>query len=174
MRFYWVHDRHRQKQFHVHWKQGQENLVDYPTKHHSAKHHISVRPTYVLNNLRRNPNLKPILPLSTQCTRNHPVSPSLHTISVLNQSRVQQPQPSSPSLPPMRKHELIRLSARTAPPTQSHCKGVLNSIPVNGKSAWSRPLTSRYGPYLLQINNDIANDFKQLLWIPSQSKSRKP
>jgi hypothetical protein len=57
MRFYWVRDRHRQQQFHVQWKCGQENLVDYPTKHHSTKDHIAVCPTYVLNNLRRNPQL---------------------------------------------------------------------------------------------------------------------
>jgi hypothetical protein len=52
MRFYWLRDRVRQQQFHVHWKPGQSNLADYPTKHHSAKHHIAVRPTYVLNNMR--------------------------------------------------------------------------------------------------------------------------
>jgi hypothetical protein len=52
MRFYWLRDRVRQQQFHVHWKPGQSNLGDYPTKHHSTKHHIAVRPTYVLNNLR--------------------------------------------------------------------------------------------------------------------------
>ena len=49
MRFYWLRDRVRQGQFHVHWKPGQSNLGDYPTKHHPVKHHIAVRPTYVLN-----------------------------------------------------------------------------------------------------------------------------
>ena len=33
----------------VHWKQGKHNLANYPSKNHSTKHHISVRPTYVLN-----------------------------------------------------------------------------------------------------------------------------
>ena len=50
MQFYWIRDRQRQNQFHAHWKEGKHNLADYPTKHHSTKHHIEVRPTYVLNN----------------------------------------------------------------------------------------------------------------------------
>ena len=53
MHFYWLRDRCRQKQFHVHWKQGKHNLADYPSKHHSTKHHISVRPTYVLNTIQK-------------------------------------------------------------------------------------------------------------------------
>jgi hypothetical protein len=59
MRFYWIRDRQRQNQFHVHWKRAQDNLADYPTKHHSTKHHISVRPTYVLNNLHDELQLQP-------------------------------------------------------------------------------------------------------------------
>ena len=54
MRFYWLRDQCRQKQFHVHWKQGEHNLANYPSKHHSTKHHISVRPTYVLNTTKKN------------------------------------------------------------------------------------------------------------------------
>jgi hypothetical protein len=42
MRFYWLCDRVCQQQFHVHWKPGQCNLGDYPTKYHSTKHHIAV------------------------------------------------------------------------------------------------------------------------------------
>ena len=42
MRFYWLCDLCRQKQFHVHWKQGKHNLANYPSKYHSTKHHISV------------------------------------------------------------------------------------------------------------------------------------
>ena len=49
MRFYWLCDTYRQKQFHVHWKQVKHNLANYPSKHHSTKYHISVQPTYVLN-----------------------------------------------------------------------------------------------------------------------------
>ena len=41
------------KQFHVHWKQGKHNLSDYPSKHHSTKHHISVRPNYVINTIQK-------------------------------------------------------------------------------------------------------------------------
>jgi hypothetical protein len=59
MQFYWLRDRQRQKQFHVHWKRRQENLADYPTKHHSTKHHIAVRPTYVLNNIHNQLQLQP-------------------------------------------------------------------------------------------------------------------
>ena len=43
MRFYWVQDRVNQKQFHVYWKPGKENLADYVTKHHTAKHHQEMR-----------------------------------------------------------------------------------------------------------------------------------
>jgi hypothetical protein len=47
MRFYWVRDRVRQGQFHIHWKLGKGNLADYYTKHHSAAHHQQVRPLYL-------------------------------------------------------------------------------------------------------------------------------
>jgi hypothetical protein len=36
MRFHWLTDRVRQKQFDVYWQPGHENLRDYHTKHHSA------------------------------------------------------------------------------------------------------------------------------------------
>jgi hypothetical protein len=49
MRFYWLRDRQRQDQFHIHWKKGLENKADYVTKHHPVKHHQNVRSTYVLN-----------------------------------------------------------------------------------------------------------------------------
>ena len=48
--FYCIRDRQQQNQFHVHWKEGNHNLADYPTNNHSTKHHIEVRPTYVLKN----------------------------------------------------------------------------------------------------------------------------
>ena len=51
MRFYWLRDRIRQLQFHAHWKRGTHNKGDYPSKHHPTKHHIEVRPQYVLNSL---------------------------------------------------------------------------------------------------------------------------
>ena len=52
MRFYWVRDRVKHKQFHVYWKRGITNLADYFTKNHPTSHHIAMRPTYVLNQLR--------------------------------------------------------------------------------------------------------------------------
>jgi len=52
MRFYWLRDRQRQGQFHVYRKSAPSNLADYPSKHHPTKHHITVRPTYVLNNIK--------------------------------------------------------------------------------------------------------------------------
>jgi hypothetical protein len=66
MRFYWLRDRQRQKQFHVHWKRAQDNLADYPTKHHPTKHHIAVRPTYVLNNILKQRQLQVPLQPHTQ------------------------------------------------------------------------------------------------------------
>jgi hypothetical protein len=39
MRYHWLTDRVRKKQFDVYWRPGCENLGDYHTKHHSAQHH---------------------------------------------------------------------------------------------------------------------------------------
>jgi hypothetical protein len=39
MRYHWVTDRVRQKQFDIYWRPERENLGDYNTKHHSAQHH---------------------------------------------------------------------------------------------------------------------------------------
>ena len=47
MRIHWMRDRIKQKQFVLYWKPGQENLADYPTKHHSGRHHKKVRPIYL-------------------------------------------------------------------------------------------------------------------------------
>jgi hypothetical protein len=52
MRFYWVRDRIHQKQFHVYWVKGSENLGDYFTKHHSPAHHKRMRSTYLLQPLK--------------------------------------------------------------------------------------------------------------------------
>jgi hypothetical protein len=43
MRYHWLTDRVRQKQFDVYWRPGRENLGDYHTKHHSAQHHKYTR-----------------------------------------------------------------------------------------------------------------------------------
>jgi hypothetical protein len=47
MRYYWLRDRVRQKQFNVFWERGINNLADYPTKHHSGAHHRKVREIYL-------------------------------------------------------------------------------------------------------------------------------
>ena len=47
MRFNWLKDRVKRKQFAVTWAPGKYNLADYPTKHHSARHHRRVRPIYL-------------------------------------------------------------------------------------------------------------------------------
>mgnify|MGYP000158265237 CR=1 FL=1 len=47
MRFYWIQDRVKQKQFHVYWRPGHTNLADYFTKHHSPAHHCRERATYL-------------------------------------------------------------------------------------------------------------------------------
>ena len=47
MRFHWIKDRITQKQFALDWAPGNTNLADYPTKHHSGKHHKKVRPIYL-------------------------------------------------------------------------------------------------------------------------------
>jgi hypothetical protein len=43
MRYHWLTDRVRQKQFDLYWRPGRENLGDYHTKHHSAQHHKYMR-----------------------------------------------------------------------------------------------------------------------------------
>jgi hypothetical protein len=43
MRYHWLTNRVRQKQFDVYWRPGCENLGDYHTKHHSAQHHKDMR-----------------------------------------------------------------------------------------------------------------------------------
>jgi hypothetical protein len=43
MRYHWLTDTVRQKQFDIYWRPGRENLGDYHTKHHSAQHHKDMR-----------------------------------------------------------------------------------------------------------------------------------
>ena len=47
MRYYWIQDRENQKQFHIIWKSGDQNLADYHSKHHAPCHHQMVRPKYL-------------------------------------------------------------------------------------------------------------------------------
>ena len=44
MRFCWLKDRVEQDQFKVCWDAGSNNIADYPTEHHSGKHHKQWRP----------------------------------------------------------------------------------------------------------------------------------
>jgi hypothetical protein len=46
MRYFWVTDQVRNRNIHVSWHPGAENLGNCPTKHHPAKHHQHVRPIY--------------------------------------------------------------------------------------------------------------------------------
>jgi hypothetical protein len=43
MRYHWLTDRVRQKQFDIYWHTGREKLGDYHAKHHSAQHHKDMR-----------------------------------------------------------------------------------------------------------------------------------
>ena len=45
--FFWIIDQVDLKNFRVVWAPGLENLADYFTKHHTAKHHLKVRPYYL-------------------------------------------------------------------------------------------------------------------------------
>jgi hypothetical protein len=39
MRYHWLTDTFRKKQFDIYWRPGRENIGDYHTKHNSAQHH---------------------------------------------------------------------------------------------------------------------------------------
>jgi hypothetical protein len=47
MRYFWLLDAEAQQLFQFYYQPGQENLGDYPSKHHSANIHQHVRPYYV-------------------------------------------------------------------------------------------------------------------------------
>jgi hypothetical protein len=47
MRFYWIRDRVRQKQFCICWKKGMLNKADCFTKHHPPSHHQAIRSSYL-------------------------------------------------------------------------------------------------------------------------------
>jgi hypothetical protein len=44
MKYYWLQDKVRQKQFYVYWRPGKDNLGEYDTKHHPLQHHQDMRP----------------------------------------------------------------------------------------------------------------------------------
>ena len=47
MRYFWVVDRIKQRQFLVYWDKGSNNWADYFTKHFPPKHHRTMRYTYL-------------------------------------------------------------------------------------------------------------------------------
>jgi hypothetical protein len=47
MRYFWLRDRVRQRQFNLHWKPGRHNSADYFSKHHPPVHHKLMRPLYL-------------------------------------------------------------------------------------------------------------------------------
>ena len=47
MRFYWIQDRVRQRQFLIYWQPGSTNLGYCRTKHHSRARHRLMSPTYI-------------------------------------------------------------------------------------------------------------------------------
>jgi len=47
MQFYWIRDRTCQGQFYIFWRPGNTNRADYFSKHHPAKHHQAMRPSYL-------------------------------------------------------------------------------------------------------------------------------
>ena len=52
MRYFWLLDQEAQKYFKFVYQPGQENMGDYPTKHHTGPIHMHVRPYYLhLHNL---------------------------------------------------------------------------------------------------------------------------
>ena len=47
MRYHWVQDQVREKNFNIFWKPGSQNYADHPSKHHPAHHHVKVRGMYI-------------------------------------------------------------------------------------------------------------------------------
>jgi hypothetical protein len=47
MQYFWLLDGEVQKLFQFHYQPGQENLGNYPSKHHSADIHQHIQPYYV-------------------------------------------------------------------------------------------------------------------------------
>jgi hypothetical protein len=109
MRYFWLLDGKTQKYFKFYYQPGQENLGDYPSKHHTADIHQHVRPYYVHTN--KSPvilprALKPSiwqgcaetlgdpytkkapLPRIGDPTSRLPVAPSIPSHQILGQSRI--------------------------------------------------------------------------------------
>ena len=48
VRFHWLLEQQKKKQFNIYWDKGSNNLADYHTKHHPPHHHRKMRKTYIL------------------------------------------------------------------------------------------------------------------------------
>jgi hypothetical protein len=57
MRYFWLLDGETQRYFKFYYQPGQENLGDYPSKHHTANIHQHVRPYYA--HMDKSPTLLP-------------------------------------------------------------------------------------------------------------------
>jgi hypothetical protein len=57
MQYFWLLDGESQKQFKFYWQPSQENLGDYPSKHHTAEIYQHVRPYYI--HMDKSPTLLP-------------------------------------------------------------------------------------------------------------------
>ena len=51
MSLHWLRDRENQKQFKVQWKKGSDIPADYFTKHHTVKHHKTMRSRFVKDSI---------------------------------------------------------------------------------------------------------------------------
>ena len=50
VRYHWLVEQQRNKNFKMYWDKGANNLADYHTKHHPQSHHQKMRPLYILKN----------------------------------------------------------------------------------------------------------------------------
>jgi hypothetical protein len=86
IKYHWLTDRVRQRQFDVFWRPGRENLGDYHTQHHSAQHHKDMRGLILhqanrLQVLRRCVKLRPLpqLQLRAHIHRDKSKRPGSHS-----------------------------------------------------------------------------------------------
>jgi hypothetical protein len=57
MRFFWIGDKIAQQMYSLKWHPGQENLVDYQSKHHIGSHHTAAWAWYL--HLENSPQVLP-------------------------------------------------------------------------------------------------------------------
>ena len=49
MRYHWIQDCIKQRQYDIQWEPGDKNKADYFTKHHPVSHHKNIRHNYFHN-----------------------------------------------------------------------------------------------------------------------------